>query len=106
MDLLAYWKLNERPFEATWDTRFYFQSRDHDEALNRMTFLVEEKTMNMGMLTGEVGCGKTLTRAVFTKRLNPSRYHVITQENSAFGFKDLLGGVLQKLDPDGKGQTK
>ncbi|MBA4150405.1 MAG: AAA family ATPase [Verrucomicrobia bacterium] len=106
MDLLAYWKLKERPFEATWDTRFYFQSRDHDEALNRLTFLVEEKTMNMGMLTGEVGCGKTLTRAVFTKRLNPDRYCVVTQENSAFSFRDLLGGVLQKLDPNGKGHTK
>lgn len=106
MDLLSYWNLNERPFEATWDTRFYFQSRDHDEALNRLTFLVEEKTMNMGMLTGEVGCGKTLTRAVFTKRLNPDRYFVITQENSAFCFKDLVGAVLQKLDPNGRGQTK
>jgi len=106
MDLLAYWNLKERPFEATWDTRFYFQSRDHDEALNRLTFLVEERTMNMGMLTGEVGCGKTLTRAVFTSRLNPARYLVITQENSAFGFRDLLGGVLQKLDPDGRGQSK
>ena len=40
MDLLAYWNLRERPFEPTWDTRFFFQSRDHDEALNRLTFLV------------------------------------------------------------------
>ena len=39
-DLLAYWNLRERPFEATWDTRFYFQSRDHDEALNRLAYLV------------------------------------------------------------------
>ncbi|MFN7138000.1 MAG: ExeA family protein [Limisphaerales bacterium] len=106
MDLLSYWNLKERPFEATWDTRFYFQSRDHDEALNRLTFLVEEKTMNMGMLTGEVGCGKTLTRAIFTSRLNPEQYTVVTQENSAFCFKDLIGSVLEKLDPHGKGQTK
>ena len=28
MDLLGYWNLRERPFEATWDTRFFFQSRD------------------------------------------------------------------------------
>lgn len=106
MELLEHWNLRERPFEATWDTRFFFQSHDHDEALSRLGFLVDEQTMNIGMLTGEIGCGKTLTRAVFTKRLEQDRYLVITQENSAFGFKDLLGHVLQTLDPDGKGQTK
>jgi general secretion pathway protein A len=106
MDLLAHWNLRERPFEATWDTRFYFQSRDHDEALNRLSFLVGEQTMNIGMLTGEIGCGKTLTRAVFTKQLDRNKFHVVTQESSAFGFKDLLGGVLNSLDPDGKGQNK
>src|SRR5882757_2007821 len=38
MDLLPYWNLRERPFETTWDTRFFFQSRDHDEALDLLTF--------------------------------------------------------------------
>jgi general secretion pathway protein A len=106
MDFLPYWNLRERPFEATWDTRFYFQSRDHDEALNRLGFLVGEKTMNIGMLTGEIGCGKTLTRAVFSQQLDRREFEVVTQENSAFGFKDLLGAVLNTLDPDGKGQNK
>lgn len=106
MDLLDYWNLRERPFEAIWDTRFYFQSRDHDEALNRLGFLVGEQTMNMGMLTGEIGCGKTLTRAVFAQQLDPRKFQVVTQENSAFNFKDLIGAVLNFLDPLGKGQNK
>jgi general secretion pathway protein A len=106
LDFLTYWQLQERPFEATWDTRFYFQSRDHDEALSRLGFLVGEQTMNIGMLTGEIGCGKTLTRAVFTERLDRKRFHLITQENSAFGFKDLLAPVLRSLDPTGKGESK
>jgi len=105
-DLLEYWNLRERPFEATWDTRFYFQSRDHDEALNRLAYLVGERTMNLGMLTGEVGCGKTLTRAVFMSRLDPKQFAVIVQDTSAFPFKDLLGSVLQTLDPTGLGTTK
>jgi general secretion pathway protein A len=98
MDLLAYWSLKERPFEATWDTRFFYQSRHHDEALNRLCFLVSEQSMNMGMLTGEVGCGKTLTRAVFAQRLNPHRFHLVTQENSGFSIKELLGSVLRLYD--------
>lgn len=108
MDLLAYWNLRERPFEPTWDTRFFFQSRDHDEALNRLTFLVGERTMLFGMLTGEIGCGKTLTRAVFSERLDPRRFCVATQESSAFSFSELLGLVLEDLEgnPPDAGNTK
>src|SRR3569832_141958 len=106
MDLLQHWILCERSFDVTWDTRFFYQSRDHEEALNRLTFLVDEQTMNIGMLTGEIGCGKPLTRAVFAKRLNPAKYEVVVQENSTFGFKDLLGWVLRVLDPGGSGETK
>jgi general secretion pathway protein A len=108
MDLLAYWNLRERPFEPTWDTRFFFQGREHDEALSRLSFLVGEQTMLFGMLTGEIGCGKTLTRAVFAERLEQRRFCVVTQENSSFSFTDLLGLVLQELDgnPPDAGRTK
>jgi len=108
MDLLEHWNLSERPFEPTWDTRFFFQSRDHDEALNRLAFLVGERTMLFGMLTGNIGCGKTLTRAVFAERLDHRRFCVVTQENSAFSFSELLELVLEELDgnPPGAGQTK
>lgn len=99
-DLLSYWKLRERPFEATWDTRFFFQSRGHDEALNRLLFLVGEQTMSMGMLTGEIGCGKTLTRAVFCEKLDPVQFCVVSQENSNFGFRELLTATLRSLTGD------
>jgi general secretion pathway protein A len=97
-NFLEYWNLRERPFEATWDARFYYQSRDHEEALNRLLFLVGEQSMNMGMLTGQVGCGKTLTRAVFMQKLDPHRFCVVAQENSNFGFKDLLVLAVNSLN--------
>lgn len=97
-NLLEHWKLRERPFEATWDAKFYYQSRDHEEALNRLLFLVGEQSMNMGMLTGQVGCGKTLTRAVFLQKLDPRRFCVVSQENSNFGFKDLLVLAVNSLN--------
>lgn len=108
MDLLEYWNLQEKPFEPTWDTRFFFQSRDHDEALSRLSFLVGEQTMLFGMMTGEIGCGKTLTRAVFTQRLDHRRFAVVTIENSSFTFTEMLHQVLQELDgnPADAAQTK
>lgn len=106
MDLLAYWHLRERPFEATWDIRFFYPSRHHDEALNRLCFLVGEQSMNMGMLTGEIGCGKTLTRSVFTRRLDPLRFYVVTQENSSFAFKELLVSVLRMIEGEAMIDTR
>lgn len=99
MDLLQHWKLHERPFEATWDTRFFFAGPDHEEALSRLLYLVSETTMNIGLLTGEIGSGKTLTRAVFAGRIDPALFHVVTLENSGFPLEELLGSILSRLDP-------
>lgn len=90
--------MRERPFEPTWDARFFFQGRAHDEALQRLSFVVSEQTMLLGLLTGDIGCGKTLTRAVFADRLDRQWFCVVTHENSSFSFNDLLGMTLQKLD--------
>ena len=99
MDLLRHWNLRERPFEATWDTRFFYAGPEHEEALSRLLYLVSETTMNIGLLTGEIGSGKTLTRAVFTGRIDPARFHVVTVENSGFPLEELLGSILRRLDP-------
>ena len=108
MDLLAHWNLAERPFETTWDTRFFFQGRQHEEALSRLEFLAGEQTMLFGMLTGEFGCGKTITRAVFAEHLDPQFFQVVTIENSSFSFPELLGLALREMggDPNDFGRTK
>ncbi len=108
MDFLNHWRLRERPFEATWDTRFFFQGAEHQEAVERLLYLVRENSMGLGLLSGEIGCGKTLTRAVFSERLSSGQFQVITLENSGFAFKDLLGAILNRLDTGGNrfGQTK
>ena len=99
MDLLGHWQLRERPFEATWDTRFFYAGPEHEEALSRLLYLVNETTMNIGLLTGEIGSGKTLTRAVFADRIDPARFRLITVENAGFPLEELLGSVLRRLDP-------
>jgi general secretion pathway protein A len=99
MDLLRHWNLRERPFEATWDTRYFFAGPDHEEALSRLLYLVGETTMNIGLLTGEIGSGKTLTRAVFAGRIDPARFQVLTIENSGFPLEELLGSILRRLEP-------
>lgn len=61
---LAYYGLNEPPFDLTPNPRFLFYSAKHREAFNHLLYGVRERK-GFVQLTGEVGAGKTtLCRAV------------------------------------------
>jgi type II secretory pathway predicted ATPase ExeA len=61
-----YWGLREKPFRKTPDPRYLFLNGTYEEALERLQYAVEE--MELALLTGEVGSGKTLlTRALVDK---------------------------------------
>lgn len=96
-ELLQHWKLTTRPFEAPWDSRFFFRSAQHMEALDRLLYLVLEGSMNIGLLTGEIGCGKTMVRAVLQHQLAASQYRIVTLENSGFSMDDLVLAILGRL---------
>jgi general secretion pathway protein A len=96
MGYLKFWKLSEKPFEEVCDTRFFFESDDHREALDRMLYVVNDRNMNMGLLTGEVGCGKTITKSVFESSLPRHQFEVIGFENSSFSFLDILFDIIKR----------
>lgn len=87
---LDHWQLRERPFELVTDRRFFFQSQEHDEALARLRYLVAERTMYAGLLSGEIGCGKSITGRVFAAGLDPARHAVVFFENAHFRFADHI----------------
>jgi general secretion pathway protein A len=94
MGYLKFWKLKEKPFEEVCNTRFFFESDDHREALDRMLYVVNDRNMNMGLLTGEVGCGKTITKSVFESSLPKQHFEVVGFENSNFTFLDILYDIV------------
>jgi general secretion pathway protein A len=51
----------------------------------------------MGLLTGEVGSGKTLTKTVFEKSLTKHAFEVIGFENSHFSFLDILYDIVSRM---------
>jgi general secretion pathway protein A len=89
--------LREKPFEELCDTRFFFESDDHREALDRMLYIVKDRNMNMGLLTGEVGSGKTITKSVFQNSLSRHNFEVVSFENSNFPFCDILFDIVKKI---------
>jgi general secretion pathway protein A len=97
MCYLKFWNLKERPFEETGDIRFFYESDGHREALDRLVYVVNDRNMNMGLLTGEVGSGKTITKNVLMGSLDRSEFEIIDFENSSFEFTDILYDIIQRI---------
>ncbi|MBD3316995.1 MAG: AAA family ATPase [Chitinivibrionales bacterium] len=97
MSYLEHWSLREKPFEELCDTRFFFESDDHREALDRLLYVVHDRNMNMGLLTGEVGSGKTITKNVFLSSLSHHDFEVIGFENVHFPFTDILYDIIKRV---------
>jgi type II secretory pathway predicted ATPase ExeA len=68
-----YWGLREKPFRKTPDPRYLFLNGTYEEALERLQYAVEE--MELALLTGEVGSGKTLLTRALVDRIG-DRYEV------------------------------
>jgi general secretion pathway protein A len=100
-DSLLHWNLTRRPFEAAWDARFFYRGAQHLEALDRLMYVVLEGGMNFGLLTGEIGCGKTLVRAVLQHQLAASDFRFVTIENGGFTVEELSLTILSRLAPPG-----
>ncbi|MBD3322902.1 MAG: AAA family ATPase [Chitinivibrionales bacterium] len=97
MNYVEYWGLNEEPFEELCDTHFYFESDDHREALDRLLYVVNDRNMNMCLLTGEIGSGKTITKNVLQGSLPRQDFEVISFENSNFPFVDILYDICDRI---------
>lgn len=58
---------------------------------------MNDRNMNIGLLTGEVGSGKTITKNVLIRSLPPQQFEIIDFENSNFSFTDLVYDILQRI---------
>jgi len=58
MSYLEFYKLEEHPFSISFDNRFYFNSKQHSDALVRLKHAVAHQT-GLAVLVGGTGTGKT-----------------------------------------------
>ena len=90
-----FYRLTARPFSKTPDPKFLFLSRNHEEALARLQYAVEEKETIL--LTGEIGCGKTtLTRALMDTL--GDRYRIITIINPMLSPAQFLRTIARRME--------
>jgi len=83
------------PFSRQIDPSFLYQSKGHKEALGRLHLMVESN--NLGVLTGEVGSGKsTLIRYLF-QSLETKRYFPIYMSMPGLKPRDFYGELLRHV---------
>jgi type II secretory pathway predicted ATPase ExeA len=94
---LDHWQLSAPPFENNRDRRFFFESTDHREALTRLDYIVQDGNMMMGMLSGEVGCGKTLTGLMLASRVRLRDGAVAYLDFADFDLRGILSEIVRQI---------
>lgn len=104
---LQFWNLKEKPFENTPDPKFFYHSRQHEEGLSRLLYVVREGK-GAGLLTGTYGCGKTLLSRALSRELERDLYKVAYVTNPRLTDTEMLKSILHSLGvgqiPQGKGE--
>lgn len=74
----AHWKLARRPFANTPDPAFVYRSPAFAEGFARLVYDATELRGGLSLVTGEIGCGKTMLAGALTERLAGTACDVIT----------------------------
>ena len=92
--LCAYYGFGRVPFGRDIPPSALFRSTAHQEAVARLSWLIDER--GFGILTGEVGAGKSVAVRATTSALDPSRHQAIYCPNPTIG-RGLLGLIVSAL---------
>ncbi len=93
-----YYGFKEAPFNMTPNSRFFFESSKHTEALSTLIYAIEERK-GFVVITGDIGSGKTtVCRTLLNKLTSTTQTALIT--NTHMSGKDLLCSILEDLEVD------
>ena len=91
-----YYGFKEPPFDLTPNSKFFFASTKHMEALSSLTYAINHRK-GFIVITGEIGSGKTtVCRTLFKKLDRDTQVALIT--NTHLNSKDLLMMLLEDLE--------
>ncbi|MFH1190868.1 MAG: AAA family ATPase [Candidatus Omnitrophota bacterium] len=93
-----FYGFSEKPFNTTPDSKFFFPSAKHTEALGSLIYAINERK-GFVVITGEIGAGKTtVSRALLNKIDENTKVALIT--NSHITQKELIELILDELKVD------
>ncbi len=83
------------PFGRDLAPAMLHRHASHGEALARITWCVDQRAI--GVITGEVGAGKTVAVRAATANLDPSRHVFIYLANPTIGVRGMLTHIVAAL---------
>ena len=89
----TFYRFREKPFHVTADPAFLFLSRQHQEALDHLTYGIRER-LGFIVITGEVGTGKTTLAKALVERLSPDTQTALIL-NPALSGTPFLQSILK-----------
>ncbi len=93
-----FYNFSEKPFNTTPDSKFFFASSKHIEALNSLIYAINERK-GFVVITGEIGAGKTtVSRTLLNKIDGDTKVALIT--NTHITQKELIEQILDDLSVD------
>jgi type II secretory pathway predicted ATPase ExeA len=92
-----YWKLERRPFANTPDPAFVYRSPSFAEGFARLLYDATDLRGGLSLITGEIGCGKTMLAGALAEQLAGSPCDVVTLPYPKVTPTQLLGTLAQGL---------
>jgi type II secretory pathway predicted ATPase ExeA len=93
--LCAHYGFGRSPFGRDLAPSMLHQHRCHAEAVARITWLISERAI--GVVTGEVGAGKTIAARAATAALDPVRNTIVYLPNPCIGQRGLYAEIVRHL---------
>src|SRR5207245_4943868 len=93
---VSHFGFSRTPFTKPIAAKDLYRRGAHDEAVARIGFVIAES--GLGILTGEVGIGKTVAVRAAVAGLDPLRHHLIYLSNPpALGTRGLHVSIVSAL---------
>jgi general secretion pathway protein A len=92
-----YWKLSVKAFSNTPDPRFIYHSPTFDEGFARLMYDVTELRAGLSLVTGDIGCGKTMLANALVDRLRGTPHEVTVLASPRLSAVQLLRAVADAL---------
>jgi type II secretory pathway predicted ATPase ExeA len=92
----SFFGFKKTPFSDSPDPKQLFASQAWNQVKTRLEFLAQHH--GVGLVTGEVGAGKSTAARVFTATLNTNLYKILYVHFSSGSALDLLRQIALELD--------
>lgn len=98
LDLLSYFGMTENPFTDSVNTRYFYKSKNHYAAYQKMKMSVEQN-VSIGLVCGQSGIGKTMITQLLLTTLDPKKYHsIVVLVSPGMTKSALLKEILLELE--------